>query len=419
VLVRSTGIISKIFSVVTIATFILAAFAACSQQSSNNTTQNNTSPIVIGASTPSSGDFSADGLPTRQGYELWADTINKQGGLLGRQVKLDLVSDNSTDASVTTAYRKLINDDHVNMLVAPFGDQAVAAARVASRSGYPIIDGSGTSAVDFTQGLTNMFSVSLSAKDYMKSFAEYILSLPTSMRPKTAAYLGADDIFYGPQVQEAQQLLEAGGVKTVLSFNQGKYQDETTDYTPYVQKAVASHADIVLMGTGTPDAIAFVKGFKQQHYNPKAIIFASGPDQGSQFTQPIGGANVAEGLFVPNGGWDASFNTYQNSQFQKDYVAKFGGTAADISSDTVQAYSVMQVLQQAVTKVGKIDNAAIMQALHANTFNTLQGPVKFLPDGENSVSVAYLFQWQKGNLIAVYPTNNAEANPEYPKALWP
>jgi ABC-type branched-subunit amino acid transport system substrate-binding protein len=81
----------------------------------------------------------------------------------------------------------------------------------------------------------------------------------------------------------------------------------------------------------------------------------------------------------------------------------------------------MQVLQQAVIKAGKIDNAAIMQVLHSanTTFNTLQGPVKFLPDGENGVSVAYLFQWQKGNLIAVYPENNAVANPEYPKAVWP
>ncbi len=420
-LAYSTRASKKIFSTVAAVGFILVALAACAQQSSDNSTsQNSTKPIVIGASITTSGDNSADGQPTKQGYQLWADEINRQGGLLGRQVRLDLVSDSTTDASVTTAYRKLINDDHVDEVVAPFGDGAVDAARVGSRSGYPIIDGTGTSAQDFTLGLTNMFSVSLSAKDYMKSFAEYILSLPTNLRPKTAAYVSQDSIFYTPQVAEAETLLENGGVRTVLSLkNGGTYPTETTDYTPYVQKAVAANADIVLLGTGTPDAIAFVKGFKQQHYNPKAMIFTSGPDQGTQFTQPIGGTNVAEGLFVPNGGWDPGFNTYQNSKFQKDYIAKYGGIASDISSDTVQAYSVMQVLQQAITKVGKLDNAAIIKELHSDTFNTLQGPVKFLPDGENAVAVAYLFQWQKGKLIAVYPQNNAVANPEYPKKLWP
>jgi branched-chain amino acid transport system substrate-binding protein len=423
VLARSTGAINKIFSAVISVGLILTVLAACGQQANGGTTPNSTKPIVIGASISNAGDFSADGLPTKQGYELWVNTINKQGGILGRQVKLDLVSDNSTGPSATTAYNKLISQDHDDMVVGPFADAtAIAAARVASRSGYALIDGSGTAPDDFTHGLTNMFSVSLPATNYMVSFANYILSLPASQRPATAAYLSQDDPFFEPQVEGAEKILEAGGVKTVISVeNHGKgiYPAETTDYTPYVQEAIAAKADIVLMSTGTPDSIAFVKGFKQQHYNPKAMIFASGPDQGSQFTQPIGGSNVAEGVFVPNGGWFANINTYQNTQFQKDYVAAYGGSAQDISSDTVQAYSVMQVLYQAIQKAGSIDNGKVMQELRSNTFNTLQGPVKFMPNGENAVAVAFLFQWQKGQLIPVYPQNNAQSNPEYPKAQWP
>lgn len=406
---------SKFLSIFVIASLLLTVLGACSQQTTSGS-QNNSKPIVIGASISNAGDFSADGKPTRQGYELWANTINQRGGLLGRQVKLDLVSDNSTGESATTAYQKLINQDHVDLTVGPFADEtAVAAARVAGRSGYALIDGSGTAEADFQQGLTNMFSVSLPAKNYMKSFADLILSIPLDKRPKTAAYAAQDDPFLGPQVQEARALLEPAGVKTVVNI---KYPAETTDYTPYVQQVIASKADIVLLGTATADSIAFVKGFKQQHYNPKAAIFASGPDQGDQFTGPLGGANVAEGIFVPNGGWYADINTFQNSQFQQDYVKAYGGTVQNISSDTVQAYSVMQVLEEAVNKVHSIDNAKILQDLHTDTFNTLQGPVKFLPDGENSVAVAFLFQWQKGNLIPVYPPSNAQQTPEYPKTTW-
>jgi len=349
---------------------------------------------------------------------LWAEAINKQGGLLGRQVKLDLVSDDSTEQGATVAYQKLMQD-HVDLLVGPFGDAAVGAARIASRSGYALIDGSGTAAQDFQQGLTNMFSVSLSAKNYMVSFAEYILSIPIAQRPKTAAYATQQDPFLKPQLLSAQTLLEQGGVKTVLSPDSGTYPAETTDYTPYIQKVIASKADVVLLGTATPDSISFVKSFKQQHYNPKAIIFASGPDQGDQFTAPIGGSNVAEGIFVPNGGWYADINTYQNSQFQQAYIAKYGGDAHAISSDTVQAYSTMQVLQQAINKIQVVDNAKLIKELRTDTFDTLQGPVKFAQDGENSIAVAFLFQWQKGNLIPVYPQNNAKLNPQFPKAIWP
>lgn len=414
-MVSSTVAFKKIFSVSGIIVLLLATLAACStQQNNNNTTQ--AGPILIGASVANSGDFSADGKPTQQGYELWADTINKQGGLLGRQVKLDLVNDNSTPEGVTTAYQKLINVDHVDLTVGPFADlTAVAAARVAHRSGYALIEGSGTAVAVFQQGLDNIFSVSLSAKNYLVSFAEYILTLPANLRPKTAAYSTQQDPFLVPQLDAARTLLENGGVKTVL--NQ-QYPVETSDYTPYAQKVVASGADLVLLGTFTPDSIAYVKAFKQQHYNPKALIAASGPDQGDQFTGPIGGTKVAEGIFVPNGGWYAGINTFGNTDFQKAYIAKYGGSTADISSDTVQAYSVGQVLEQAVNKIHSIDNAKLIQELHSDSFDTLQGPVKFGSDGQNTTAVAFLFQWQKGNLIPVYPQNNAQANPEYPKAPW-
>src|SRR2546430_9997946 len=49
--------------------------------------------------------------------------------------------------------------------------------------------------------------------------------------------------------------------------------------------------------------------FRSQHYNPQAIIATAGPDQGSQFTNAIGGVKNAEGVYVPNGGWYPSINT--------------------------------------------------------------------------------------------------------------
>jgi len=395
----------------------LTTLAACAQSATNPTQTNN--PIVIGASIARSGDFSTDGKPTEQGYQLWADTINKAGGLLGRPVKLDLVSDTSTPESVTLAYQKLINVDKVDLVVGPFADfTAVAAARVAARSGYPLIEGSGTAIGVFQQGLKNLFAVSLPASNYLLSFTHYILSLPADMRPKTAVFATQDDPFLKPQIDAAKAQLEQGGIRTVTP--EIVYPSETSDYTPIARKIAASGADLVMLGTVTQDCVAYVKAFRQQHYNPKALIFASGPDQGDQFTGPIGGTKVAEGIFVPNGGWYPDIKSYQNDAFQHAYVAKYGGSANDISSDTVQAYSVMQVLEQAVKKTNSIDKARLMQELRGgNTYETLQGPVTFAADGENNTAVAFLFQWQKGNLIPVYPQSSAQGSAEYPKPNWP
>ncbi|MBA2678467.1 MAG: ABC transporter substrate-binding protein, partial [Ktedonobacteraceae bacterium] len=69
-------------------------------------------PIRIGLSLSLSGDFSDDSLLFQQGYELWAKTVNQHGGLLGRPVQLDIVSDASSPAQVQTNYQKLITVNH-------------------------------------------------------------------------------------------------------------------------------------------------------------------------------------------------------------------------------------------------------------------------------------------------------------------
>ena len=95
-------------------------------------------------------------------------------------------------------------------------------------------------------GLTNLFAVSLSATAYFTSFVNYVLSLPPQIRPKTAAYATSDDAFTQPQIDHAQQLLEQGGITTVLHE---VYPAENADPTGPAQKVVNSHAEIVLLGT--------------------------------------------------------------------------------------------------------------------------------------------------------------------------
>jgi branched-chain amino acid transport system substrate-binding protein len=123
-------------------------------------------------------------------------------------------------------------------------------------------------------------------------------------------------------------------------------------------------------------------------------------------------------VFVPNGGWFPGVKTFQNDTFTQAYLTRYGGSAADISSDTVQAYSVGQVLQQAVQKAQTINNAKLITELHKDTFQSLQGPVQFDSQGKNTLAVAFLFQWQGTQLIPVYPSQSAQANPLFPKPAW-
>ena len=401
---------------------LLFVLSACG----TTTTTQNQAPIKIGISVSLSGDFSADGKATEQGYQLWADNINKNGGLLGRQVKLEFANDTSDTNQVVTNYQKFIATDKVDLVLGPYSTLLTKpASKEAARYGYAMVEGSGGGPSVFTQGLNNVFDASPPIVSQMNGFTQYVLSLPASERPTTAAYATEDDPFTQPMIDQAKKLLEAGGIKTV---DYQVYSAETTDFTPIAQKVINSGAQLVVLGSMLPDILAEVKAFRQQHFNPKAIVASAGPDQGAQFTGPLGGANVAEGIFYPNG-WDSSINipatsdvpgSISNTQFVQDFIAKYGGAAADISADSPEAYSAAQVLQQAVEKVGSLDNAKIVAELHSgDTFHTVQGDVKFDSTGQNTSGLVYVFQWQQGSVKVVYPSAQAVAAPEYPKPNWP
>ena len=403
------GRLRKTFIFVSAMALVLGIFTACGGQATGN------GPIKIGVSLSLSGDFSADGEAFQQGYELWRDAINKKGGLLRRQVQLDILSDDSSTQQVAANYTKLITVNKDDLVVGPFSTLLTkSASQVANSYGYAMLEGAGGGASVFDKGLNNIFDVSMPVANNLVSFTQYILALPPSRRPKTAVYATQDDPFTQPQVDLARQLLEKGGVKTV-SYQ--VYPVETKDYTPIIAKVISSHAQLGVFGTFLPDITAFIQAFKQQHYNPMALVATSGPDQGDQFTKAVGITNT-NGVFVPNG-WYPDATTPGNADMVKAYIAKYGDSPNTMSADIAEAYSVGQVLEQAVMKIHSLNNAAIIKELHSgDTFDSVQGPVKFDSTGQNISAKAFLFQWQQGTLLPVYPTDAAKANPLFPKPQW-
>jgi branched-chain amino acid transport system substrate-binding protein len=392
---------------------VILTLAACG--SSSTTGQTNTAPIKIGVSISTSGDFSQDGDATQQGYELWADQVNQNGGLLGRQVHLDIVNDNSTPDQVTTNYTKLITVDKVDLVVGPFSSALTKPASVVtSRYGYAMVEGSGGAPSVFNRGIKGLYDVSAPIENLLVAFTDLLKGLPTDQQPKTIAYVSSDDPFTQPQVDKAKSILEAAGFTTAYYQI---YPAETTDFSPMAAAMINKKADVVIAGTQTADAEAYVNAFRQQHYNPKAIIFTSGPDAGADFSKAVGAANT-EGILFPNA-WYPSLNNSLNHQFTAAYVAKYSGTIDDIGADTAEAYSVGEVLQQAVQQCSCLDNTKLIQTLNTGKFDSVQGAVQFNSVGENANLPAYLFQWQKNTVAAVYPQSIATAQMEYPKPSWP
>jgi branched-chain amino acid transport system substrate-binding protein len=390
----------------------VGALAACSSSSSSSSSSStgstaatgsasatsSSAPITIGASLSLTGDFSADGTAYDQGYKLWAKDINAAGGILGRQVKLTILDDKSDPNQVVTNYETLINTDHVDLTFGPFSSLLTApASTVAARNGYAFVEGAGGAPTVFdtpsNEADHNTFDVSLPVADELMPFVNYIASLgPAKDKTLTAAFPSANDPFATPPVSLAQSKLQALGVKTVYSE---VFPEESSSYKPAADQVAAKAPDIVVLGsTDVPTVSSFMQEFAQDHFTPKMFIAAAGPDQGASFIKAAGAGN-ATGMMVPDG-WYPGYANATSQKMVSEYVAQYGGTAAGVNADIAEAYSVGQVMDQAVTATGGVDNAKIISYLHSGvTLQTVQGTVKFDSLGENANAAAFVFQWQK------------------------
>jgi len=411
---------TRFLAIPAVAAAAAMVLAACSSSggSSNASGGNNKSPILIGTSLSLTGDFSADGQAFQRGYLLWQDYVNAHGGLLGRKVKMVFLNDQSSPTTVATNYTKLIASDKVSLTFGPFSTLlTVPAAKVAARYGYAFPEGAGGGPAVYQLGLPNIFNPSPPVADQLVPFANWVVSLPASERPKTAAYPQENDPFADPMTETAQAILQKAGIKTVYSK---VFPAENPDYKAGADAVAATGAQMVVLGTAdVPTLAAFMQAFEQQHYNPKIMAATSGPDQGAAFLHAVG-ANNAKGIMVPDG-WYGGIKNPLSEAMVSAYIAKYGGNASDINADVAEAFSVGEIAADAVKATKGLDNTKIIHYLHSGvTLQTVQGGVRFNSVGENVVAQKFIFQWQSPTkFVQVLPTTDPASVPIMnPKPNW-
>lgn len=370
-------------------------------------------PIRIGISLPLTGDFTEPGQGVQRGYEVWAEDVNAAGGLLGRPVELIIVDDASDANRVVSDYERLITVDEVDLVFGPFSSRLVIpASEVAERYEMLFVQPAGAAPDVFNRGLEFLFYAAPATADrHGVLFAEYILSLPEDERPATAAYAMLDDPFAMATAEGVRSELEANGVETVFSEI---YPPEQTEFATIAAEIADSGAELVVGGTQFEDAVGLVRGMQELAFQPDAVFMTTGPTI-PDFDEAVGGA--AEGIFAPVG-WSLDAEIESNVTFIESYRAMFDGD--DPSEDPANAYTVGQVVAQAVEAVGSLDDqAALRDYVRDNEFDTVVGPLSFNERGEPQ-GAHMILQWQGGGMeIVLAPEESAvTAEPLYPKPGW-
>ena len=374
------------------------AATACSSSASTGTTAVS-GPLTIGMSLPMTGpvaDVSKSGL---QGYQLWSSQLNAAGGLLGHQLKLDVLDDGFDPNQTATDYTRLISQDKVNLLLGTFSSLLNApASAIAARQGMLYVEPSGGVASLFTRGFTNLFfaqpGTTTSEPD---RFVAWIASLPASQRPATAAYITQDDPSASPAVAVFKTRLQALGIKTVYDQT---YDPSTTNFDAIASSVAHARPQLIIQGAVADDGAAFVRSLEKLSFSPKMLFQTNAPADAA-YPGAIGRPN-AEGVFTAEA-WSPQATYPGNAAFVAAYTKKFGSPPTE---DAANSYTAGQVLAAAVRAVGRIDQKALAAWLHTHTVSTIVGPLKWNSAGDPEGSLL-LAQWQGGKLQIVAPKSAA------------
>jgi branched-chain amino acid transport system substrate-binding protein len=366
--------------------------------------------IKVGVVVPLTGRYAAGGDQVRNGYLLAVEDINAAGGVEigGQKVPLELVIlDDESDPTKTVQHMETLNaDEDIVAYLGGFGsDLHAAAAAIAEKNQVPYLGVAFALQSIHDQGYQYLFS------PFPKSpaLATAYFDVFDSLDPKpTNIAIFQETTDWGAELGGAwRQEAETRGYTVVADET---YAPGSTDFSDLILKAKDGGAQIVLALPNPPDALTMVKQIKELDFNPQLIAIVRGADA---VTWPQNmGADGDYVLLSAGGNPEADFPG--GLDMVTRHQERFDKGAAGV---TAPAYSVIQILADAIQRANSLDPQAVRDAIAATDLMTVAGPVTFNADGTGNV-ITVVSQYQEGLQKLIWPADVATVPIIYPAPAW-
>lgn len=365
--------------------------------------------LRIGAPLALTGGLADEGKKQEDVWQLWADKVNEGGGIDigGTMMTVEFVKyDYQTDGKrAGQLAEKLITDDEVDVLMAPFGSgHTKIVAAVAERYQVPLLACVASSVSVYDQGFQYLFGTLAPNTGMTEAMTEYFKEQMPELG--TVAVYGRDDVFPKAMASALAASAEAAGLEVV--YNQ-LYSVGTMDHSAAMSAIKSAEPDWVYMTGYTQDLILGRKQMQDLGVSAPIITMVTGPAY-REFTEGLGA--LADGVTSSTwwhhataytgtiGPWDST------AAFYEDYLAAFG-TDPDYVHGSCAAAA--DVLVNAVQEAGTTDKSAVRDALAATEVLTFYGPIDFGDNGMNQGRDMPIIQVQGEAIKVLYPAEIADA----------
>lgn len=366
---------------------------------------------AISKTGPNAGGASITQIPN---YEMWVKDVMAKGGLMvgGKRVPIDVIEydDRSNSEEAVRAVERLVTQDKVDLLFPPWGTGLnLAVGPVFNKYGYPQLAFSAVTdrAPDLAKRWPNSFWLLGTSKQYVDALTGLLKKLRDEGKiGPNIAMISIADGFGIDLSQAARKGFTDAGFK--LAYDKS-YPIGTQDLSPLIGEASRSGADTFVAFSYPPDTLALTEQAKVASYAPKVMFLGVGV--GFPLYPQRFGTNV-EGI-MSLGGWSKDNASTQAYAKKHEEMFKRG---PDRWGSQI-GYASLQMLEQAIERVGKIDRAAIVKELQTGTFDTVLGKVK-LVDNMMQDNFWLIGQWQDGFFAGVAPQRAGVSPVVVPKPAW-
>jgi branched-chain amino acid transport system substrate-binding protein len=348
-------------------------------------------------------------------YDMWVEEVNAKGGIYVKSydkrlpVEIIRYDDKSDIGTAVKLVEKLILDEKVDLLLPPWGTAMhFAVAPVANKYGYPLIGPTISSeklrevapTIPYFFGILNM----------PREQGPALVGLLSELKANKVALIYVADAYGIEWTGVVAPALGMAGMDTVILKS---YPLGVKDLSPLLKTIKAAKVDALLAMSYPDDTFLMTKQAKELGLNPKLFYLGVGVAF-PVYKQMFGGPGAVEGI-MGAGAWNPKL-PYPGAKGYFDRHVKRWNTEPDRWGSAF-AYASVQILEQAIEKVGSLDRAKIRDVIATEAFPTVIGSVKF-EGGFNVQSPGEIGQWQKGEFEVVAAKEKRTAAPLFPKPTW-
>ncbi len=355
--------------------------------------------INVGVILPLSGANAQFGINSRQGLELAADEINAAGGIKamgGARLKLIIADATSQPTTAATVAQRLITQNRCVAIIGAYASSlTLAISEVTERRGIPLLTMS-FSDVLTERGFKHIFQVVSKGSVLGRAQYDYAASVVAGASDIKKIALLYEDTAYGTsQAVGVRNAAKAAGAQVVLDE---AYPLGITDVTPLISKLRGSDAQIVFPISYLNDSLLIIRVMRQQRLTVPIVGGAAGyviPD----FAKALGQYSEAVLSIAPA-------NYDQAPEYTERYRKRFG---TFMPHEALEHAVCAGVLAQALEVAASDKPEAVSQALRAQKYDQgwagvmSGGGVHFDANGLNTMAQPIMVQWQKGELVSVWP----------------